>query len=114
MTEPGYRHVLVPLDGSEFADGALRTARALAERFAADLQTVAEPTPPPVRSDATWSRHHGPDEDADAYIERLGEHWRHAASEVDTHVVYDAIGPAEGLDPYLVDNPAGLVAVTDQ
>src|SRR6266851_3847124 len=41
MTEPQYRHVLVPLDGSEFAHGALRTARALAGRFAADLQTVS-------------------------------------------------------------------------
>ena len=41
MTEPQYRHVLVPLDGSEFAAAAVPTARALAERFAADLQAVS-------------------------------------------------------------------------
>ena len=35
MTEPRYRHVLVPLDGSDFAAAAVRTARVLAERFAA-------------------------------------------------------------------------------
>ena len=37
----GYRHVLVPLDGSKFAAAALRTARALAARFGAALHTVS-------------------------------------------------------------------------
>jgi nucleotide-binding universal stress UspA family protein len=35
------KHVLVPLDGSEFALAALPTARALAERFAAELHTIS-------------------------------------------------------------------------
>lgn len=35
------RHVLVPLDGSEFALQAMPTARALARRFGADLHTVS-------------------------------------------------------------------------
>ena len=35
------RHVLVPVDGSEFALQALPTARALAERLDAELQTVS-------------------------------------------------------------------------
>jgi nucleotide-binding universal stress UspA family protein len=34
-------HVLVPLDGSEFALAAMPTARALAERYAAELHTVS-------------------------------------------------------------------------
>lgn len=34
-------HVLVPLDGSEFALAAMPTARVLAERFDAELQTVS-------------------------------------------------------------------------
>lgn len=34
------RHVLVPLDGSEFALRAMPSARVLAERFGAELQTV--------------------------------------------------------------------------
>jgi len=41
MTEPQYRRVLVPLDGSAFAALAVRTARALAERFGADLGAVS-------------------------------------------------------------------------
>ena len=36
-----YRHVLVPLDGSAFGAHALPTARALAERFGAELQTIS-------------------------------------------------------------------------
>jgi nucleotide-binding universal stress UspA family protein len=38
---PRYRHVLVPLDGSAFAAAAMPTARALAERFGADVQTIS-------------------------------------------------------------------------
>ena len=34
-------HVLVPLDGSEFALAAMPTARVLAERFNAELQTIS-------------------------------------------------------------------------
>jgi nucleotide-binding universal stress UspA family protein len=233
MTEPRYRHVLVPLDGSEFAAAAVPTARELAKRFGAELHavsvaetpadvekmrshaaaalghsggdervmavvgqdaaqaiearaadlgsclvclsthghgrlagavigsvarsllestpepivavgpsadraretvprppaplsvprlvacvdgltilTVAEPTPPPVRLDATWRRHHGPDEDADAYIKRLGEQWSGAPVPVDTHVVYDPIGPGDGIRAYQDEQPTGLIAVT--
>ena len=38
--EPVYRTILVPLDGSHLADGALPTARALAARFGATIHTV--------------------------------------------------------------------------
>jgi nucleotide-binding universal stress UspA family protein len=40
-TAPQVRHVLVPLDGSEFALQALPTARVLAERFRAELHTIS-------------------------------------------------------------------------
>lgn len=36
-----YRYVLLPLDGSAFALAALPTARALSERFGADLMTIS-------------------------------------------------------------------------
>ena len=36
-----YEHVLVPLDGSDLARGAIPTAEALAARFGADLHTVS-------------------------------------------------------------------------
>jgi len=38
---PRYRHVLVPLDGSDLARGAVPTAAALAERFGADVHAVS-------------------------------------------------------------------------
>ena len=38
--EPVHRTILVPLDGSHLADGALPTARALAARFGAAIHTV--------------------------------------------------------------------------
>ena len=41
MTEPRYRHVLLPLDGSEFAAAAVPTAQVLAERFGAELHGVS-------------------------------------------------------------------------
>ena len=41
MIEPHFRHVLVPLDGSELAAGAMRTGEVLAVRFGADLHTVS-------------------------------------------------------------------------
>jgi nucleotide-binding universal stress UspA family protein len=40
-TDLQVRHVLVPLDGSELALQALPTARVLAQRFGADLQTIS-------------------------------------------------------------------------
>lgn len=41
MTPVRVRHVLVPLDGSEFALAALPTARALSERFGAELHAIS-------------------------------------------------------------------------
>jgi nucleotide-binding universal stress UspA family protein len=42
--DPGYRTILVPLDGSHLADGAIPTARALAARFGATIHTVTVAT----------------------------------------------------------------------
>src|SRR5437660_7937408 len=39
--EVRYRHVLVPLDGSQFAAAALRTAHVLADRFGADVHAIS-------------------------------------------------------------------------
>ena len=36
-----FKHILVPLDGSELALAAMPTARALAERFGAELRTIS-------------------------------------------------------------------------
>jgi nucleotide-binding universal stress UspA family protein len=103
------------VDGSAASESVVPAAAAWAEALGMSLTilTVAEPSPPPVRPDATWRRHHGPDEDADRYVERLGEQWRRrAAVPVDTHVVYDPIGPGEGIQAYQDQQPTGLIAVT--
>lgn len=102
------------VDGSPPSERVLPVAVAWAEALGMSLTilTVAEPLPPPVRPDATWRRSHGPDGDAEGYVERLADQWRDAAMAVDTHVVYDPIGPAPGLQVYLDQQPAGLIAVT--
>jgi nucleotide-binding universal stress UspA family protein len=102
------------VDGSPPSESLLPVAGAWADALAMSLTilTVAEPAPAPVRPDAGWYRRHGPEEDADAYIRRLGEKWRNAAKEVNAEVVYDPISPADGLRTYLDQNPAGMVAVT--
>lgn len=41
LSDVQYGHVLVPLDGSEFALAAMPTARVVAERFNAELQTIS-------------------------------------------------------------------------
>ena len=76
------------------------------------IVTVAEPCPPPVRIGAPWRRHHGPNEDADEYLRRLGERWALDAPGLDTFVVYDPISAAAGMKDYLAAHPTGLIAVT--
>src|SRR5690242_5517938 len=49
--EPGYRTLLVPLDGSALSAGALPTARALAARFGATIHSVSV-----IRSDFDLAR----------------------------------------------------------
>lgn len=102
------------VDGSAASETLLPLAIdwAAALEMSLTILTVAEPTPPPARLDATWRRHHGPDEDADAYVKRLGEQWSGAPVPVDTHVVYDPIGPGDGIRAYQDEQPTGLVAVT--
>jgi len=102
------------VDGTRGSELGLPVAAAWADALGMKLAivTVAEPCPPPMRIGAPWRRHHGPDEDADEYIVRLGEQWSFAAPGVETAVVYDPIGPGSGMRDHLASHPAGLVAVT--
>lgn len=108
------RRLVACVDGGPASERVLPVAVAWAEVLGMSLTilTVAEPSPPPIRPDASWRRAHGPEEDAEAYLERLAGQWRDATISVDTHVVYDPIGPAPGLQLYLDQHPAGLIAVT--
>jgi hypothetical protein len=84
------------VDGTPESELGLPVAAAWADAFGMKLTivTVAEPCPPPLRIGAPWRRHHGPEEDADEYIRRLGEHWDLAAPGLDATVVYDPISAA--------------------
>ena len=102
------------VDGTPASESVLPAAVAWAAALDMSLGivTVAEPTPPPVRPGATWRRHHGPQEDAELYLKRLGEEWSGGAVAVETRVVYDPIGPGQGIQANQDEQPAGLIAVT--
>ena len=102
------------VDGGPASERVLPVAVAWASALGMSLTvlTVADPSPPPVRPDATWRRSHGPNEDADAYVARVALPCRDADIAVDTQVAYDPISPAHGLQTYLDQHPAGLIALT--
>ena len=102
------------VDGGGPSEQVLPVAAAWAHALGMSLAvvTVAEPSPPPLRTDATWHRHHGPQADAEEYLRQLGEKWHDVAPDVRTHVVYDPISAAEGIKAHLDAQPTGLVAVT--
>ena len=68
-------HLVACVDGTPTSERGLAVAAAWAHALGMKLTmvTVAEPCPPPVRIGAPWRRHHGPNEDADEYVRRLGE-----------------------------------------
>jgi nucleotide-binding universal stress UspA family protein len=102
------------VDGSAASETVIPVAVdwAAALGMSVTVLTVAEPTPPPVRPDVPWRRLHGPDEDADAYVQRLAARCSGDGVAVDTHVVYDPIGPGPGIQLYQDEQPTGLIAVT--
>ena len=110
----GADHVIACVDGTPRSELGLPIAAAWAQALGMKLTilTVAEPCPPPVRIGDPWRRRHGPNEDADEYVRRLGERWAQEAPDLETVVVYDPISPGDGMKDYLGSHPAGLVVVT--
>jgi nucleotide-binding universal stress UspA family protein len=106
-------HLVACVDGTPDSEGVIPVAAAWAAalRMRLTIVTVAEPSPPPLRSEAAWRRHHGPDMDADEYARRLAERWAQAAPGLRARAVYDPIGPADGMRDDLAREPAGLIAV---
>jgi len=109
-------HIVACVDGTPESELGLGVVAAWGDalRMKVTAVTVAEPCPPPVRIGVPWRRHHGPNEDADEYVRRLGDEWALAAPGLETAVVYDPIGPASGMKDYLAAHPTGLVAVTSR
>jgi nucleotide-binding universal stress UspA family protein len=110
----GTDHLVACVDGTPSSEQGLPMARAWARALGMRLTivTVAEPCPPPMRIGDPWRRHHGPNEDADLYMDRLRERWAPEIPDVQTAVVYDPISPGDGMKEYLGSHPTGLVAVT--
>jgi nucleotide-binding universal stress UspA family protein len=102
------------VDGGEASEQVLPVAAAWAHALSLRLNivTVAEPVPPPLRADASWHRHHGPDAEPEKYVVQLTERWRAEVPDVRGEAVYDRISAAEGIEAYLGDHPAALLALT--
>lgn len=110
----GANRLVACVDGTSASERGLSVAAAWAQALGMTLTivTVAEPSPRPVRIGTPWRRHHGPNEDAGEYMQRLGERWRREAPGLSTAVAYDAISPADGLRDLLSARPAALLVVT--
>lgn len=105
--------ILACVDGSRASEAILpiATSWAAALHLPLTIATVAEPVPEPSEGHR-YVRAHGPDINADRYLDRLAEQWRIPGLQVTTAAVYDPIGPAEGLGNHLADHSATLLALT--
>jgi nucleotide-binding universal stress UspA family protein len=105
--------VLACVDGSPAAEAVLPVAASWATALGVPLgiATVAEPVPQPL-DDRPYRRLHGPDIDAQAYVDGLAAVWEGRAPRIVPVAIYDPLGPAEGLSRYLEQTAAaGLLAV---
>jgi nucleotide-binding universal stress UspA family protein len=109
-------HLVACVDGTEPSITVLPTAVAWATTLGMSLTilTVADPTLPPLEPGGAWTRRYGPDGDAEHHVGELVSQWRDAGAEVSGEVAYDPISPARGVQTYLAEHPAGLLAVTTQ
>lgn len=104
--------VLACVDGSPASEAVISVAASWATALGVPLgiATVAEPVPQPL-DDRPYRRLHGPDMDAQAYVDGLAAAWEGRAPHIVPVAIYDPLGPAEGLSRYLEQAAAGLLAV---
>ncbi|MEW6470878.1 MAG: universal stress protein [Actinomycetota bacterium] len=111
---PAGRHVAACVDGSPDSKLIVAAAAAWAAALGLDVTvvTVAEPVPESVRRPGHYPRLHGPDGDADAYIEELAAAWRGDVA-VTGRAVYDPVD-VDGalLDAFAADPPYLVVMGT--
>lgn len=111
-TRPVDAPVVACVDGTPASEQvipiALEWAGALG--VALSVVTVAEPIPAPLPG-RSWRRMHGPDEEADGYMDALLERHRGGGVAVDGIVVYESVSVARGLADHLALHPASVVAV---
>jgi nucleotide-binding universal stress UspA family protein len=110
---PAERPILACVDGSTASEATLPVAAAWALALELPLRvvTVAEPVPAPLDG-RPYQRAHGPDVDADSYVEQLAHTWARDNLAVDPLAIYHPLSPAQGIADHLEREPATLVAVT--
>jgi nucleotide-binding universal stress UspA family protein len=101
------------VDGSGASEQVLRLAVAWAQALVMSMTilTVIEDTLPPLRPERERSRFED-HPDAESYVDALVQQWRMSVPDLDGEVWRSATGLASGVRAYLVQRPAGLVAVT--
>jgi nucleotide-binding universal stress UspA family protein len=104
--------VLACVDGTAASESVIPTALAWARALTVSLSfvTVAEPIPTPVAG-RQWRRTHGPDENAESYMDALLERHRTDRVPIDGTVVYDSVSVAGGLVDHVARHPPSLIAV---
>ena len=104
--------VLACVDGSPASEEVIPLAASWATALGVPLGivTVAEPVPRPL-DQRPYHRLHGPDMDAQVYVDRLAARWRDLAGDVVPVALYDPLSAADGLSMYLRAKTAGLLTV---
>jgi nucleotide-binding universal stress UspA family protein len=120
LAEPGIGEgpVVACIDGSPDGEDLIPTAGAWATALGRGLVlvTVAEPVPEPMRAGDTYRRRHGPQVDADRYVDDLVTQTREHQPDlsVSGHAVYDPISPEDGLRAWLATQQVGLLVVASR
>jgi nucleotide-binding universal stress UspA family protein len=107
------RRIVACVDGSGASEQVLRLAVAWAQALGMSMTilTVIEDTLPPLRPERERSRFED-HPDAESYVDALVQQWRMSVPDLDGEVWRSPTGLASGVRAYLVQRPAGLVAVT--
>jgi nucleotide-binding universal stress UspA family protein len=105
------RSILVPLDGSDFAEHALPVALGIARRSGAEVHVASVHAPPPPDPDlaAEWDQEVR--QAQQEYLDRLGERLR-AVDGVDAHLVLLDGLPGEALSRQAAAVGADLIVMT--
>ena len=105
--------VFACVDGSPASEEVLPVAVRWAKALGQGLRIVTGVEPAPVRVDNRPAhRSHPAGDDPEAYLASLADRWRVPGLDVSGCVVYDPIGPAQGLTLQAGAAPCGLFAVT--
>lgn len=113
--EPSFKHIVIPLDGSPGAEGAIAMARAIGDPANARY-TLIQALEPAVHRFALDGVRHDPQpfegawEHAQAYLHQVAASLRATGATVDVETPLGA--PAETILGYLAANAVDLVALT--